>query len=97
MLPRLWERIEQPGREKNTQRRTVALGGVSRSHSAEEILCLKKAELEAMGWAKKGDILHTPEYSVHQPGTMSVLTADLESRYSTYRTLLMQKSSRNIH
>lgn len=41
-LPRLWERVEQPGRGENTQRRTAALGGVSRSHSAEEIICLKK-------------------------------------------------------
>lgn len=49
----------------------------------------EKAELEAMGWAKKGGILCTLKYSVHRPSNISVLTADLESRCSTARTLLM--------
>lgn len=42
MLPHLWERIEHSEKGKNNQRRTVVLGGLSRSHSAEEIQSLKK-------------------------------------------------------
>lgn len=37
----------------------------------------EKAELEAMGWAKKGGILCTLKYSVHRPGNMCVLNCGL--------------------
>lgn len=37
----------------------------------------EKAELEAMGWAKKGGILCTLKYSVHWPGNMRVLNCGL--------------------